>query len=251
MKQRLVGVMVLGSLALIFIPLLLDGEGVQTPPLDLRIPPAPVVDQTPLPQPQRPEILADSAEPLPVVQPPFTESEEPFQLSDAPGQAAPDAAAINPDTADAAPAPQADTAASTADTAKPTDEAAPATAPPAAEPAREVATAPAAAPPAAAPAPATAPARSETAPALDTQGLPEAWTVRLGVFAESANAEALVARLLAAGHKAYLQPVRTAQGSTSGVFVGPVLTRQEATTLQRQLTPGYGEGMVLRYGISP
>jgi len=242
MKQRLVGLMVLGSLALIFIPLLLDGEGVETPPLNLRIPPAPVVDQTPLPEPQRPEIVADRVESLPVVQPPFTESEEPFQLSDSNAEsavaaAADSAPAVANDGTDAAAGAAAGTAAESA----------------AAATVQPLQTPPVAAtrPPAAAPAPVATP-RSESEPALDAQGLPEAWTVRLGVFAERANAEALVSRLLAAGHKAYLQPVRTAQGNTSGVFVGPVLTRQEASSLQRQLmSASYGEGMILRYSISP
>jgi DedD protein len=238
MRQRLVGLMVLGSLALIFIPLLLDGEGVETPPLNLRIPPAPVLDQTPLPEPQRPEIVADRVESLPVVQLPFTESEEPFQLSDTNSESAAAAAA------DSAPAVANDGTDAVAGTAA--ESAAAATVQPQQTP-------PVAAtrPPAAAPAPVATP-RSETEPALDAQGLPEAWTVRLGVFAERANAEALVSRLLAAGHKAYLQPVRTAQGNTSGVFVGPVLTRQEASSLQRQLmSASYGEGMILRYSISP
>jgi DedD protein len=60
MKQRLVGTLVLGALALILIPLLLDGEGVKQPAaIAITPPPPPVIDTTPIPTPQRPIILAD------------------------------------------------------------------------------------------------------------------------------------------------------------------------------------------------
>ena len=61
MKQRLIGTIVLGCLALIFIPILLDGEGVQEPaPLSVTVPLAPEITITPLPEPERPVILSDT-----------------------------------------------------------------------------------------------------------------------------------------------------------------------------------------------
>ncbi len=61
MKQRLIGTIVLGCLALIFVPILLDGEGVQAPsPLSITLPPAPEITITPLPEPERPIILSDT-----------------------------------------------------------------------------------------------------------------------------------------------------------------------------------------------
>ncbi len=61
MKQRLIGTIVLGCLALIFIPILLDGEGIQEPtPLSVTVPPVPEVTITPLPDPVRPVILSDT-----------------------------------------------------------------------------------------------------------------------------------------------------------------------------------------------
>jgi DedD protein len=61
MKQRLIGTIVLGCLALIFIPILLDGEGIQEPtPLSVTVPPIPEVTITPLPDPVRPVILSDT-----------------------------------------------------------------------------------------------------------------------------------------------------------------------------------------------
>ena len=41
MKQRLVGAIVLGCLAIIFLPILLDGEGVSPPEMNIAIPTAP------------------------------------------------------------------------------------------------------------------------------------------------------------------------------------------------------------------
>jgi len=62
-KQRVVGTVVLLSLALIFLPLLFDGEGSYQPTIRSRIPEAPVVDIMPEPQPQRPAIEADRLPP--------------------------------------------------------------------------------------------------------------------------------------------------------------------------------------------
>ena len=61
MKQRLTGTLVLGCLALIFIPMLLDGEGIQPAPEPAPIPPAPAFTDTLIEEPQRPRIVADEA----------------------------------------------------------------------------------------------------------------------------------------------------------------------------------------------
>jgi DedD protein len=194
MKQRLVGTLVLGSLALILIPLLLDGEGVERAPLSGSIPPAPVFDTAPLPEPERPAILADTFAPVD-----STVESEVAVASD-----------------------------------------------PAAAPAETVeAPAPTAAAPTAAPA-----AQSASAPALDVAGLPEGWVVRVGVFGEKANAERLTARLSADDYKAFIRPV----GVSSGVFIGPVATQNEATGIQRQLNAAkakyqIGDASVQRFDI--
>lgn len=61
MKQRLIGTIVLGCLALIFIPILLDGEGIEEPtPVSVTVTPVPEVTITPLPDPVRPVILSDT-----------------------------------------------------------------------------------------------------------------------------------------------------------------------------------------------
>ncbi len=61
MRQRVVGSLVLSCLAIILIPVLLDGEGVVAPPLASSFPPAPVFGNDPVPLPLRPTVV-DSAE---------------------------------------------------------------------------------------------------------------------------------------------------------------------------------------------
>jgi DedD protein len=108
--------------------------------------------------------------------------------------------------------------------------------------------------PPAAPEPVAEPEQSapSSAPALDASGLPETWTVRLGSFGNRANADALVKRLADAGHKAYIRPVVTGQGPLNGVFVGPVLTRNEAVALQTELKSRFqiNDAIVQRYDIA-
>lgn len=59
MKQRLVGTVVIGCLAVIFIPILLDGEGVSPPDMTASIPQAPPMPAVPVIEPVRPEIASD------------------------------------------------------------------------------------------------------------------------------------------------------------------------------------------------
>lgn len=58
-KQRVVGTVVLLALALIFLPLVLDGDGNYQPAITSRIPETPVIDFMPEPAPERPIIDAD------------------------------------------------------------------------------------------------------------------------------------------------------------------------------------------------
>ncbi len=60
MKQRLVGTVVIGCLAIIFIPALLDGEGVSSPAMTSSIPAPPPMPEVPVIQQERPVITADT-----------------------------------------------------------------------------------------------------------------------------------------------------------------------------------------------
>lgn len=61
-KQRIVGTVVLLALALIFLPIIFDGQGSYQTPISSRIPDPPVVPVLAEPIPTRPVIIADSLE---------------------------------------------------------------------------------------------------------------------------------------------------------------------------------------------
>jgi cell division septation protein DedD len=83
--------------------------------------------------------------------------------------------------------------------------------------------------------------------ARQASGLPEGWAVRLGVFADTANAEKLLKQLVDADHKAY---ARRMGADRTAVFVGPVLSRAEANRLVGELSDRFQlNGMVVRFEI--
>lgn len=211
MKQRLVGTLVLGCLAIILIPLLLDGAGIQPPPLSATIPATPEFDNTPIAEPERPEIIADTL---------------PAPGSELPDPAAPSTAAQPLPAFDAADAGQEPPAVS-AESPTPTPT-------PASTDALEAAVAAIMAQKEE-----PNPAAADSTPRLDSSGLPQSFVVRVGSFGEKANADALVNRLLAAGHKAYGRQVNTAAGTLTAVYVGPVPTRAEATSLASKVSAGF------------
>jgi len=97
--------------------------------------------------------------------------------------------------------------------------------------------------------PAASASASRTA-ALDVQGLPDSWSVRLGSFSNTANASSLVERLQNAGHRAYTRRVNSAQGQLTAVFVGPLVDRGAAEILLDRLRQDFQlNGMIVRYEI--
>ncbi|MES2625767.1 MAG: SPOR domain-containing protein [Pseudomonadota bacterium] len=192
MKQRLIGTIVLACLALIFIPIFLDGEGVQDPtPLTVNVPPAPEIIVTPLPDPVRPVILSDT-DALNINN---TTAPDPDLLPQAP--------VIEPaegvDTSESLTAEQ-------TNVPPPEPEAAP-----------------------------EADSIAVTKPELNTQGVPQGWSVKLGTFSDRTNAESLVASLILENYKAYSRPVQSGSQTMLAVYVGPVLTKDEASILQARL----------------
>ena len=79
-KQRIVGTVVLLALALIFLPIIFDGEGSYETPLSSRIPEPPVITLLPDPEPVRPVLAI--ADLLPTVAPESTA--EPVLITPAP-----------------------------------------------------------------------------------------------------------------------------------------------------------------------
>ena len=214
MKQRLVGTLVLGSLALILIPLLLDGEGVERPPLSVTTPPPPVIDTTPLPEPTRPQILADNIVTVADDAVPASDAEPAGAGTEQPGESS-----ATGDIAGTAPA--AGLAVDTAAVSTPATAGITADDPVTATTTPVTAQQPDAEPP----------SRSISAPALDASGLPETWAVRVGVFSNASNARRLEERLKSDAYKAFVRPL----GVSSAVYIGPLTTRDEATAIQQQL----------------
>ncbi|MDA1370095.1 MAG: SPOR domain-containing protein [Proteobacteria bacterium] len=189
-KQRIVGTVVLLALALIFLPIVFDGQGSYQNQMTSRIPEAPIVTILPEPQQFRPLIIADA---------------EPVAPDSDPAPAVETAQAI-------VPAAQTDSSVV------------------------EVST--------------SVPAFTREIPSLDRRGLPQGWSVRLGSFADAANANNLLQRLQAAGYKAYARSINSQQGTLTAVYVGPWLERMLVDDYQQRLQDEFQlAGMVVRYEV--
>ncbi|WP_210395418.1 SPOR domain-containing protein [Motiliproteus sediminis] len=164
-KERLIGFVALGLLAVIVLPMLFDGQGVRESQLQVSIPDAPRFPVMSVPVPEA-RILDDTrkpAEPMPerveLRQPRMkVTAEVATPLSDTPEQ---------PDDGEVS---------------------APAEVAPELTPKQ--------------PRPATL---EKEVPVLDKQGVPVAWTLQLAAFKERANAERLRDRLNKAGYSAYIR----------------------------------------------
>jgi DedD protein len=206
MKQRLVGTIVLGCLALIFIPLLLDGDGVQPVSLNQNLPAPPAVTSEPVPEPERPIVLSDTIDAstpaetltgesnsLPVFSPESPPVAEPILAEEGGAEQGVAVEDVNIETGNIG-------------------------------------------------------EQTPQLPAFDAAGLPEAWSVRVGIFGEAGNAQTLLGNLLNQGYKAYTAPVKAGERSFTGVFVGPVITRAEANSLKSELDARLNENtLVSRY----
>jgi len=209
LKQRVVGAAVLVAVGVIFIPLLLDNAGENSPAIDLGIesePPAnfnsrvvPIDDATM----ERMEAALDApAEAF--AQPPLITSEVPLELVAEPEAAVPDGNAPESEV----------TPASDFDEAKPV-----------AESVTE-------------PAPAAAPTRTGVT----------AWVVQLGSFVAQKNAEGLIERLKDDGYTAFIEPLRDADVVSYRVRVGPELTKLTAERIRDELEKKVEiKGIVMRY----
>lgn len=199
LKQRLIGAIVIIALAVIFIPMILEGPERGSSTHTENMPPPPAIDyQTEVDLPV-PLDSSESAEP--VETPAATEAPE-QEVSSLPE------AAVSP----AEPAPVAKPA-----PVKPVETAAP---PPAPKPA--VAKQPR--PPAEKPAP-------KTVSAVAKGG----WVLQVGSFTQQANAQSLRDRLKKAGYPVTVQVAKGADGSVHRVLVGPVRDRPAAEKLRDKL----------------
>ncbi len=76
----------------------------------------------------------------------------------------------------------------------------------------------------------TTPAVSES-PQLDSQGLPEGWSVRMGAFSVASNATALVETLQSQNLRAYSRSTVVNDVAMQVVYIGPVIDRATAQQL--------------------
>lgn len=215
MRQRALGILVLVALASILLPLLLDFRtGYQVDPSPT-LPPAPDIQPKPLPQfdsaPAQSAADADAdaaaAAPAEPAVPPLPDVQNALVE---PGSA--------PSPSDAKPEPR----------PKPQPEPAAQTPPKPRAPPFEL--------PAAKPqTPASRVSSVPQEPGLDAQGMPRAWVLQLGVFSQEKNALELRNRLLAGGHRAFIQPAKAGQPRVYRVFVGPKMTRDQLAAEQREL----------------
>ena len=185
-KQRIVGTIVIVSLALIFLPIIFDGQGSHQTQTASRIPEQPVVPILPEPEQSRPVIISDA-----------------------------DLVAIE---------------------TKPESELVTKTIEESASDLIEVS--------------ASESGFTRDIPTLNSAGLPNGWSIRLGSFSEASNATNLMQRLQTAGYKAYIRDIDSEQVELTGVFVGPWLERALVNDYIDQLRDEFQlEGMVVRYQL--
>ena len=185
-KQRIAGTIVIASLALIFLPIIFDGQGSHQTQTASRIPEQPVVPILPEPQQSRPVIISD-------VDLVVTETKpEPERVTKTIEESASDLIEVS----------------------------------------------------------ASESGFTRDIPILNSAGLPNGWSIRLGSFSEASNATNLMQRLQTAGYKAYIRDIDSEQAELTGVFVGPWLERALVNDYIDQLRDEFQlEGMVVRYQL--
>lgn len=213
-KQRIAGSVVLIALALIFLPIIFDGQGSYETQISSRIPPAPVITPMADPVPSRPVIIAN--------QPDFVANS---QTADT--QAA-DTDAVNESEPDPVQPEVAIVESQQAQIEQPTVNIDQLVA--------EIVD--------------SQPSYERDAPQLGADGLPQGWSVRLGTFSDESNATVLLDRLLDAGYKAYARDIPRGEATLTAVFVGPWLDRNRVDAYQQELQDEFKlAGYVVRYTI--
>ena len=236
-KQRIVGTVVLLALALIFLPIIFDGEGSYQAPLSSRIPEPPVITLLPEPETVRP-VIAIGNDAVTVIADtslnPAPTSIETEAVTDAVSGTAPEAnqpvVAVESSLSTTTESTTTEIAANTAEQIVAQqavgDEIA------------EVIN--------------SGPAAAREIPTLDANGLPQGWSVRLGSFADERNANNLMQRLLASGYRAYTRQTASNGTRMTAVYVGPWLEQDSVRQYQQQLQEEFQlSGLVVRYEVEP
>lgn len=218
LKQRLVGAIVLVSLAVVFVPILFDSprelnEGYSAAPI------AGI--------PERPQVEADAPARITLEAPETPRLDAEVEREHG-RQGAGTAAADRGASSDRGASPDASassSASSDASDASDASAAAPAATGPSASARPSASSSAGAAPAAAAPDDASGSKQAATDASAAASG---GWLVQLGSFRESENARALRKSLEARGYTAFVEAGPSAQGEVFRVFVGPVPRREQA-----------------------
>ena len=207
LKQRLVGAIVLVSLAVVFVPILFDAPR----ELDEEYSTTPIAGI-----PERPQVGADAPARISIEAPqtPLLDAEVERERN----RQASDPAAAGRRASSETPAPASPSTSSGAPASPPV--------PGAPEPAGSARRSdpPSTAPAAGAPDEASGTKQAARTPAAEPGG----WMVQLGSFLKPGNALALRKRLQAGGYPAFVETGPSAQGEISRVFVGPMSRREQA-----------------------
>lgn len=236
-RQRIIGTVVLAIVAIILLPAIFDGESSYQSSLQTNMPDRPERPIATRELPQRPTIQADSD--AIQVREPIADSSVSVLETDNTAEADASQPASDHSTPSTV---QSDAATSASQTA-------------ATEPQSE----PSPVDDDSAPDEAATPGNTVTeinnatdsdVPGLDVNGLPEAWSVRVGAFGNATNASNLTQRLTDGGHRAYTRPVSSSGRELTAVFVGPLISRQDAQRVLDQVKNDYDlNGMIVRYEI--
>lgn len=85
-------------------------------------------------------------------------------------------------------------------------------------------------------------------PKLDAQGVPIAWILQVASVSSSEKAEALRARLLELGYKAYVKKVHRSGNVLLRVYVGPKFERAQLDKIKSSVDAEFSvQSMVVRY----
>ncbi|MGO1460994.1 MAG: SPOR domain-containing protein [Marinobacter sp.] len=218
LKQRIIGALVLISLAVIFVPMVFDEPHSERTSTSINIP-----EEPPFPEVEAPE--SDIAPP-PSYQQDQASSQEPaaqdFKIVEN-GEPAAQPATGNSDSAE----PE-------SDSAEP-------------EVAKSVAPEPAAPEPVTSKEPET-PVSTEQTEAEFTRSLKGAWVVQLGSFGNSDNARGLRDDVREKGYNSHLQEVVRGDNTLTRVFSGPFAEKSKAEAAKRTLDKAFGLNSLVTSG---
>lgn len=229
LKQRIIGALVLVSLAVIFVPMVFDEPHSERTSTSIQIPEEPPFPEVSAPDaaPEAPPSYAEPAQDVPQSQTDGAAS----------GESAPDYRLVEDEQEPFAGTPETD-------------------APISAEPASssEPASGPAASPE---PAPSQAASSSQQAPqpqasdsesAEYTRSLKGAWVVQLGSFGNSDNARRLRDQVRDKGYGSHLQTVERGDTTLTRVFSGPFSSKADAEAAKRDLDNAFSLNSLVTTG---